>query len=96
MTAFFWLTVLASIILAFIGLGKKKPLYLIIAAGLILPFAIYTAATPAFKWWGLLLPVCFLVSAWLLHKKEVLLSVLIILPVMTMIGWVGLMVMVQP
>lgn len=96
MTGLFWLTMLASIILAFYGIGKKKPLYLIIAAVLILPFALYIAATPVFKWWGLLLPICYLVSAWLLHKKEVLLSVLIILPVITMIGWVGLMVVLQP
>ncbi|MDW0118191.1 hypothetical protein QTL97_14760 [Sporosarcina thermotolerans] len=91
----FWPFMLASIVFSLIALSKKKPLFLVISFLLIIPFSLYLAATPLFKWWGLILPFFYLGSALSLRKNIMWLSVLLILPVLLVFGWLGYVVITQ-
>lgn len=91
----FWPFMLASIVFSFFALLKKKPLFFVISFLLILPFSLYLAATPLFKWWGLLFPFCYLGAALSLRKKMFWLSIVFNLPVLILIGWVGYVVVTQ-
>lgn len=95
MIILFWPFMLASIVFSFIAIGKKKPLFLIVSFVLIIPFSLYLAATPLFRWWGLILPLLYLGAALSLRKNIIWLSVLFILPVMILIGWFGYVVVTQ-
>lgn len=95
MVLLFWPFMLTSILLAFIALGKKRPLFLVISSLLIIPFSLYLAATPLFRWWGLILPLFYLGAALSLKKDIGWLSVLLISPVIILIGWFGYFVITQ-
>ncbi|WP_339250900.1 hypothetical protein NSQ43_13210 [Sporosarcina sp. FSL W8-0480] len=91
----FWPFMLASIVFSLVAFTKKKPLFLVISCLLITPFSLYIAATPLFKWWGLILPFFYLASAISLRKNIMWLSVLLTLPALLVIGWLGLVVITQ-
>lgn len=95
MVILFWPFMLASIVFSFVALSKKKPLFLVISFLLIIPFSLYLAATPLFRWWGIILPFFYLGSALSLRKNIMWLSVLLIVPVIIMIGWLGYVVITQ-
>lgn len=95
MILLFWPFMLASIVLSFIGIGKKKPFLLVVSCFLIVPLTLYLGATPAFKGWGLLLPFFYLGAAYALRKNVVWLATLLCLPVFGMIGWLGVLVVTQ-
>lgn len=95
MLILFWPFMLASIVLAFLAIGKKKPLFLVIACFLILPFSLYLAATPLFKGWGLLLPLLYVAAAFALKKNLTWLSIILVLPVIILIGWLAFVVVMQ-
>ncbi|CAM3064103.1 hypothetical protein FITA111629_01400 [Filibacter tadaridae] len=95
MVLLFWPFMLASIIFSFVALSKKKPLFLVISFLLIIPFSLYLAATPLFRWWGLILPLFYLGAALSLRKHMRWLSALLILPIIILIGWLGYVVITQ-
>ncbi|WP_438317060.1 hypothetical protein [Sporosarcina sp. FA9] len=95
MVILFWPFMLVSIVLSFAALSKKKPLLLVISFFLIIPFSLYLAATPLFSWWGFILPFFYLGSALSLRKNMMWLSVLLIVPVILMVGWLGYVVITQ-
>lgn len=91
----FWIFMIASIVISFIALGLKKPLFLVISCLLIIPLSLYLAATPRFEWWGLIFPFFYLGAALSLRKNMRLLSALLISPNILLIGWIGYAVMNQ-
>lgn len=91
----FWPFMLTALILSFIGLGLKKPLLLVVSCLLILPLSLYLAATPLFKWWGLVFPLFYLGSALALKKNIMWLAWLLVLPILIVIGWLGYVVITQ-
>lgn len=95
MVILFWPFMLASIVFSFVALIRKKPLFLVISFLLIIPFSLYLAATPLLRWWGIILPFFYLGSALSLKKNIMWLSVLLIVPVIIMIGWIGYVVITQ-
>lgn len=95
MILLFWPFMIASIIFSIIALSKKKPLFLLISCLLIVPLSLYLAATPRFKWWGLIFPLFYLGAAISLRKNKSWLSTLLILPIILLIGWLGYVVINQ-
>lgn len=91
----FWPFMLASIVFSLVAISKKEPRFLIISFLLIIPFSLYLAATPLFRWWGLILPFFYIGSAISLRKNIIWLSVLLTLPVLLVMGWLGLVVITQ-
>lgn len=92
MVLLFWPFMLASIVFSFIALSKKKPMFLVISCFLIIPYSLYLAVTPLFRWWGGIFPFFYLGAAFLLRKNMKGLSGLLILPVIILIGWLGYIV----
>lgn len=95
MTLLFWPCMIASLFLAILAIGTKKAKLLVISSILILPLALYLAATPRFHVWGLVFPILFLVSAKLLTKSSIGLAILFAVPNFVLIGWIGVTVLTQ-
>lgn len=95
MALLFWPLMIASIILAVVGIMKKQALYLVGATIAILPFSLYIAATPLFRGWGLLLPFCYLGAALLLKRQAILVASILVLPVVGTVSWMGYQVITQ-
>ncbi|MHA6260562.1 hypothetical protein ACXYMX_11815 [Sporosarcina sp. CAU 1771] len=91
----FWPFILASIVLSFVAISMRKPLFLVFSFLLFIPFSLYLAATPLFSWWGLIFPFFYLGSAFSLRKNRVRLSILLIVPVLLLVGWFGVVVLIQ-
>lgn len=91
----FWSIMIASILLSFVALGSKKSKYLLISSILIIPLSLYLAATPRFKWWGLIFPFFYIGAAFSLRKEIKWLTVLLICPNILLVGWIGYSVLTQ-
>ncbi|MCM3387799.1 hypothetical protein [Ureibacillus chungkukjangi] len=91
----FWPFMIASIVLSFISLVMKKPMFLVISSLLIIPLSLYLAASPRFEWWGLIFPFFYLGAALSLRKNIRWLSALLIAPNIILIGWIGYAVINQ-
>lgn len=96
MSLLFWPFIIASILFAFASIIRSKPIFLIIAFLLIIPFSLYLGATPLFKWWGFILPLFYLAAALAVRKNQTVLAILLTMPVLGIIGWLGYMVITQP
>ncbi|MBS4220315.1 hypothetical protein KHA96_18600 [Bacillus sp. FJAT-49711] len=95
MGRFFWPFMIVSIILSIMAFYMKKPFFLVISSLLIAPLSLYLAATPSFKWWGLVFPLFYLGAAFTLRKNSRWLTVFLIAPNILLIGWIGYNVMNQ-
>lgn len=95
MVILFWPFIIIAVILSFIALAARKPLFLIISFVLIIPLSLYLAATPLFKWWGPLLPFFYLASALALRKNQLWLTALLNVPVVVIAVWLGYAVITQ-
>lgn len=83
----FWPFIIASILISLIGIYFKKSYFLLISALLIVPLALYLAATPRFSLRGLILPLFYIGSYLALKKNKLWSSLLIVTPVYILIGW---------
>lgn len=95
MAILFWPFMVASIVFSFIAIARKQPSFLVVSFFLIIPFSFYIGAMPLFKWWGFLLPFFFLGASLALRKNVIWLSILLVIPVLLMVGWVGYLVITQ-
>lgn len=95
MVLLFWPFMIGAVILSFIALAQKRPWLLVISCFLILPISLYLAATPLFRWWGLIFPLLYLGAAWALRKNRIWIAGLFIIPILIVIGWLGFLVITQ-
>ncbi|RFB13530.1 hypothetical protein DZB84_16285 [Bacillus sp. HNG] len=95
MAFLFWPFMIGSLILSIFAIRLKKPSLLVISSILILPMALYLAATPRFEIWGLIFPLFYVGAAVSLAKRIKWLSILLIAPNFILIGWIGFSVMNQ-
>lgn len=84
---FYWMMIFAAVILSVTGLIFRKSVLLYLAAVLVLPLALYLAATPRFHLWGLAFPFLFAGSAILIQRKRRWLSVMLSVPVYLLVAW---------
>jgi hypothetical protein len=91
----FWSAIISSLIVSVIGVKKRKPVWLIIGAILILPLSLYLSFFPFFKYTGLLLPLFLLGASMALHKNAVWLGWLLLLPISVITFWLGIVVLLQ-
>ncbi|THE10769.1 hypothetical protein E1I69_17650 [Bacillus timonensis] len=91
----FWPFMISSLILSILAVRLKKPSMLVISSILLLPMALYLAATPRFEIWGLVFPLFYVGAAVSLAKRIKWLSLLLIAPNFILIGWIGFSVMNQ-
>ncbi|NEU29432.1 hypothetical protein GN156_01340 [bacterium LRH843] len=90
----FWSCMIASIIFSFIAICSNKAKYLVLSCILIIPLSLYLAATPRFEWWGLIFLFFYLGAALSVRTNIKWLSLLLVLPNILLIGWIGYFVMI--
>ena len=89
----FWPCMIASIVLSLLGIYLKKSSLLFVSAALIVPLSIYLI--DLFSIGSLLLPMLYVCAAQAINKKKTWLATLFSIPVYTIIGWVGYLVLTQ-
>ncbi|MEH7355907.1 hypothetical protein V7150_20460 [Neobacillus drentensis] len=95
MQLLFWPCMIASLILSIIALSTRKAKLLVISSILILPMSIYLAATPFFLVWGLIFPLFYLGAAKFITKKMIWAAILLVIPNLLLVGWLGYVVLNQ-
>jgi len=95
MQLLFWPCTIASLILSIIALGTRKSKLLVGSSLLILPMSLYLAATPRFLVWGLIFPLLYLGAAKFITKKMIWPAVLLVIPNLFLVGWLGYIVLNQ-
>ncbi len=66
---FGWPAILASIAMAAMGIVRSRPMWIAIAAIVALPFSLYLAGSPAFRWPGLAVPFLLVVAGYKSHQN---------------------------
>lgn len=92
---FFWPLMIVSIICSILGIVLARFRYLYSSAVMIIPMSLYFAATPRFRIWGLIFPLFYLFSAFLLKRKKPMLALIFCLPIYALIGWLAYVVLTQ-
>ena len=90
---FGWPAVIGAMALSIAGIVRKKPGFLLTAAIIVMPFALYLAATPRFRWVSLLLPVSLLVAAAALKKGRPTIAWVLLVPAAAFCSYVALIVL---
>jgi hypothetical protein len=92
---FGWPFIIASLLLAVMGILLKRPALLVAGAVFFVPPAWYLSGYPAIRWFGILLPVCILGAAYYVKKDRLRLALLLILPPVIVSAWLAFLVMTQ-
>jgi len=95
MVFLFWPLMILSVIFSLVGVGLRKSALLYISAIMLLPTSLYLAATPLFKIWGIVFPLFYVASAIFVRLEKTLYSIIMIVPVYTLIGWMAFTVLNQ-
>ena len=89
----FWPAVVLSILVAGLGLLKGRPTLLVTAAILVSPASLYLAATPRFRYFGLLPVVAYVVAARTVRGGPMWLARGLVAGVAAFFGWLALIVL---
>jgi hypothetical protein len=92
---FGWPAIIVSLLLAIAGLAWKRWWLLIIAAALFVPVSWFLSGTPAFRWFGLLLPAFLLASAFAVRARKFVPAWLLASPVFLASAWLAALVLSQ-
>ena len=88
----FWPAVVLSILVAGLGLLKGRVSLLVVAAILVSPASLYLAATPRFRYVGLLPIVASLLAAAATRRDYVIVGGLLIAATAGFFGWLAFLV----
>jgi hypothetical protein len=90
---FGWPVVLLAIVLSVLGIIKTIPLLLVVSAVLLAPFSLYLGGSPRVGWLGFMIPVLLLGVSVAVRYRRVEIAWLLLVPVVTVLGWVASIVM---
>jgi hypothetical protein len=76
-------------------LSTKRAYFLVLSAILTVPFALYLGGSPRFQIVGFFVPALFLGAAYCMKRRVYWLAWLLLLPYVSLIGWLGKAVMEQ-
>lgn len=88
-----WPAILASIVLSVIGIVRRRPAWLIVAAFLATPFALYLAASPRFGWLELIIPMLLIGASIAVYRQHAGLAWLLLAPMAGLSGWLAIVLM---
>ena len=89
---FGWPAVIATFALCVAGIVRKRSGFLLAAAIIVLPFSAYLAATPRFRWIGLLIPLSIAIAALAIKRDRVVIAWIFLVPFVAISSWVALAV----
>ncbi len=94
-TLLFWPAVVLSVLVAGLGLLRRRPSLLIAAAVLVSPASLYLAATPRFRYVGLLIIVTYLLAAAATRRDHVRVGGLLVAATATFFAWLAFTVFTE-
>ena len=90
---FGWPAILASISLSAMGIVRKRPKWLVVAAIVALPFSLYLAGSPAFRWFGLAMPLLLVGAGIASYYDKARVAWTLLAPFVGVSGWLAIVVM---
>ena len=90
-----WPAILAALALCVIGLVRRKPGWLFVAAAVAAPFSLYLAATPRFGWLGFLLPLLLMGAGIAIRNRRVDLGWMLVVPFVCLAAWLAFIVLTE-
>lgn len=90
-----WPAIIGTCILCIVGLVRKQPGLLVLAALLVLPFAWYVSMTPLLRTVGFSVPLLLLGAAYLLSLGRRRLAEVLLLPFGSLVVWLAVTVLTQ-
>ncbi|MBM3152173.1 MAG: hypothetical protein FJZ96_08245 [Chloroflexi bacterium] len=92
---FGWPSMIASLLLAATGVFLKRPVLLLVGAAFFIAPAWYLGGTPSIRWFGALLPLFILCSAWSVKKGWMIPAWLLLLAPAGACVWLACLVLSQ-
>ncbi len=90
---FGWPAILLSIALSAVGIVRKRPKWLVVAAIVALPFSLYMAGSPAFRWFGLAVPFLLVGAGIASYYDKTRVAWALLAPFVGVSGWLAIVVM---
>ena len=90
-----WPAILVSVVLAVIGIVRKRPGWLVGSAIVVVPFALYLFATPRFRWVALVFPVLLFAASIAIRRSLPWLAWSLLVPFVGFFGWLASIVMTE-
>jgi hypothetical protein len=88
-----WPAILTSIGLSVMGIVRRSPAWLVVAACLATPFALYLAASPRFGWFELIIPVLLIGASFAIYRQHTGLAWLLVVSMAGVCGWLAIVLM---
>ncbi len=92
---FGWPAILASITLSTIGIVRKRPNWLVVAVIVALPFSLYLAGSPAFRWFGVAIPFLLVGAGIASYYDKTRVAWTLLAPFVGVSGWLAIVVMTE-
>jgi hypothetical protein len=92
---FGWPAILASIALSIMGIVRRRPKWLVVAAIVALPFSLYLAGSPAFGWLGLSIPLLLAGASVASRYDQPIVAWSLLAPFVGVSGWLAIVVMTE-
>lgn len=91
-----WVLVAVALAASAFALWRRSVAWALAAAGLYLPFALYLALSPAFRWQAPLIWLAYAAAAYALQRRRPGLALLLSLPAFGLAAYLGWLVLTQP
>ena len=92
---FGWPAIMVSIALSVTGIVRQKPKWLVIAAIVALPFSLYLAGSPVFRWLGLAIPFLLVGASIASYYDKSRVAWTLLAPFVGVSGWLAIVVMTE-
>ena len=89
---FGWPAILVSIALSAMGIVRRKPKWLVVAAFIALPFSLYLAGSPLFGWLGLTIPLLLVGASIASYHERPRVAWSLLAPFVGISGWLAILV----
>ncbi len=90
-----WPAILVSLGLSGIGIVRRRPKWLVVAAIVVVPFSLYLAISPGFGWLGLIIPLLLSGASIAIYYHHTRTAWSLLAPFVGVSGWLAIAVMSQ-
>jgi hypothetical protein len=90
---FGWPAILLSIALSAMGIVRKKPAWLVVAAILVFPISFYLVGSPLVGWFALAVPLSLAAAGVSIYYQQTKVAWVLLAPFVGVSGWLAMMVM---
>lgn len=87
-----WPAIVVSIALSVMGIVRRRPAWLVVAAIVVVPISLYLAGTPRFRWIGLVFPVLLFGANIAVRRSHLWLAWSLFVPCAGFFGWLAVIV----